>query len=213
MDFVNDGRKSSRKLLRVRIPVADFGFVSVVDLKNICKVADVGKSFEIAQNDFFVDILIVVVPRRVASKMVNPTRAFLRILGKIRVENAVVSAVYVHKVKQFVFAVNRQSLNVFLHRKYVFFHIRIENRIARALVERTYKLYFFVLAEVSICEAVVQIFAVFGESVIARHTREFSNYRQFGQRAQTVLHVAFLYSLVDVQDWKPFAKNLSLFSK
>lgn len=98
---------------------------------------------------------------------------------------------YVHKVKQFVFAVNRQALNVFLHRKYVFFHICIENRIARALVERTYKLHFFVLAEVSICEAVVQIFAVFGESVIARHTREFSNYRQFGQRAQTVLHVAF----------------------
>lgn len=81
--------------------------------ENICKVADVGKSFEIAQNDFFVDVLIVVVPRRVACKMVNPTRAFLRILGKIRVENAVVSAVYVHKVKQFVFAVNRQALNVF----------------------------------------------------------------------------------------------------
>ena len=179
VDFVNDGRKTVGEFLQIQIPVAHFRFVSVVDLEDICGVSDVRKSFEVAQDYIFVYVLIVVIPRGVACKVVHSARAFLRIFGKVRVENLVVRSVNVHKVEQLVFILNRQAFNVLLYGKYVLFHIRIENRIAGALVERADKFHFVVLAEVCIRKAVIQILSVLRECIIARRTRKFPYERQF----------------------------------
>ena len=190
MDFFNDRRKSVGELLQIHIPIADFRFVSVVDLEDICGVANVRKPFEVAQDDLLVYVLIIIVPRRVACKMLHSARTFCGVLGKILVENAIVRSVSVHDIEQLVFARQRQSLDVLLDGEHVFLHIRIENRISRALVERAEKLDLFVLAEVRIRKTVIQILAVFGESVVARSARKLPYERQFGERTQSVLHVA-----------------------
>ena len=192
MYCVRHGFHAAGKLLPVHNqPVADLALVTVVDLEDVRRVARrLVHGLQVAENDLFVDLLIIVVPRGVSGEAFYlPARSFHGICREIAVEHLVVASLGVQNVEKSVFSRKLRALDVLDDGEHVFLHVRVKHGKSGALVKRTEQLRPVAAADVGVTVGVEQLPAVIDEIVIAERGGESARHGQTGGTEKPALPV------------------------
>ena len=109
---IRDNLHAARKIFRVIIkPVADIGFIAIVYLKDIDQLSALSHTCKVAENNIFINLLEIVIPRSIARQRLFFTLRQIH-RPEVGVKHLIITAFETNDIKKLIRLADSQTLNI-----------------------------------------------------------------------------------------------------